>query len=291
MSNEHTIDSHEASSKSLANRTPPFRVAHRHRRFLDNMVGRAPKWKRANAQKHGVFSACPTIPGEDPREFIELHADLIAEWQPSGRTEHDGVFSLADLMWRKIRAQKYLQIILVRNSFDPRSPFFDEAYGLCNFMFELRTQPELAFEKAADLWLLPEKIRYLKEKFPRSSYQSTSEWTQVVIHEIETTLLPAIPRLEALEQWERVECGFEEMLTLAAQTQTATVVAHAKELLEDELNLRERLDAMIDRKVKYLMQLKAGKQMLRQSSALREDEPPKRIAAPSQPTIDAIDNE
>ena len=84
---------------------------------------------------------------------------------------------------------------------------------------------------------------------------------------------------------------FEEMLTLAAQTQTATVVAHAKELLEDELNLRERLDAMIDRKVKYLMQLKAGKQMLRQSSALREDEPPKRIAAPSQPTIDAIDNE
>jgi hypothetical protein len=47
-----------------------------------------------------------------------LHSDLIAEWQPSGRTEHDLVFDLADLMWRKIRAQKYLQIILMQNSFD-----------------------------------------------------------------------------------------------------------------------------------------------------------------------------
>ena len=291
MSDQHVIEGQEASAKSPANRTAPARLTRRHRRLLDGLVGRAPKWKRANAQKHGVFSASPTIPGEDPRQFIELHSALIAEWQPSGRTEHDLVFGLADLMWRKIRAQKYLQIILMRNSFDPRSPFFDEAYGLYNFTFELRTQPELAFEKAADLWLLPEKITYLKEKFPRSSYQSTSEWAQAVIDEIETILLPAIPRLEAPEPWEKVECGIEEALTMAAEAQTAAVVTHAKELFEEELNLRERLDAMIDRKVKQLIQVKAMKQMLRQTSALREDEPPKRIAATSPPAIDAIDND
>jgi hypothetical protein len=70
-----------------------------------------------------------------------------------------------------------------------------------------------------------------------------------------------------------------------AADQTATVLAHAKELFEEELNLRERLDGMIDRKVKQLMQVKAMKQMLRQTSALREDEPPKRIAVASPPAM------
>jgi hypothetical protein len=115
MSDQHVI---EGQGASPTNRTAPARLTRRHHGLLDSMVGRAPKWKRANAQKHGVFSACPTIPGENPRDFIKLHSDLIAEWQPSGRTEHDLVFDLADLMWRKIRAQKYLQIILMQNSFD-----------------------------------------------------------------------------------------------------------------------------------------------------------------------------
>jgi hypothetical protein len=43
---------------------------------------------------------CPTIPGEDPREFQELHLALIDEREPSGRSEEGAVFSLADLMWR-----------------------------------------------------------------------------------------------------------------------------------------------------------------------------------------------
>jgi hypothetical protein len=37
-------------------------------------------------------------------EFIELYAAVIEEWQPSGPTEAEAVFSLADLMWHKRRA-------------------------------------------------------------------------------------------------------------------------------------------------------------------------------------------
>ena len=70
------------------------------------------------AQKHGAFSVCPTIPGEDPREFQELHSALIDEWQPSGPSEEDAVFSLADLMWRKRRAQKFVQAKLRAATFD-----------------------------------------------------------------------------------------------------------------------------------------------------------------------------
>jgi len=49
--------------------------------------------------------------------------------------------------------------------------------------------------------------------------------------------------------------------------QVANIEHHARAFFEDELNLRERLDAMIARQVKHLAQTKAMKQMLRQTSA------------------------
>ena len=63
------------------------------------------------------------------------------------------------------------------------------------------------------------------------------------------------------------------------ESQVANSILLEKKLFDDELNLRERLEAMIDRKVKHLIQLKAMKQMLRQTSAARDDEQPKTIAA------------
>jgi hypothetical protein len=57
-------------------------------------------------------------------------------------------------------------------------------------------------------------------------------------------------------------------------------IQDAKEDFEADLNLRQRLDAMIHRQVKHLIQLRAWKQMLRHSAA-RDDEQPKRITARS----------
>jgi hypothetical protein len=48
---------------------------------LMNSVVRSRKCKRPNAQKHGLFSISPIIPGGDPREFEELYAELIEEWK------------------------------------------------------------------------------------------------------------------------------------------------------------------------------------------------------------------
>jgi hypothetical protein len=164
---------------------------------------------------------------------------------------------------------------------------FGEAQGLYHFVRELRCTPELDLEEAANRWLLPEKARHLKEKFPRSNFQSTSEWAGAVLNEILTVSLPAIPRFAPLESWGKVDNTMEELREMAAETHMAMAIGYAEKVFEEELNLRERLDAMIARQVKNLMQLKAMKQMLRQTSALREDEPPKRIAAARQLAIDA----
>jgi hypothetical protein len=162
-------------------------------------------------------------------------------------------------MWRKIRARKFLQLKLMVNTLDPRNRSFDEAGGLNNFILVLCVDPERAFEKYAGHSLLPEKIKYLNQKFPRSSYQSTLEWAKAVIKEIATVLLPATRNLDPSEQ------------KIEAEQQMFFAIIEGKEFFDDELNLRERLDAMIDRKVKHLIQLKAMKQMLRQTTAARED--------------------
>jgi hypothetical protein len=263
------------SSKSSSKRKPAA-GAGRHPSRLNHGVVRIPRWKRPNAQKHGVFSASPTIPGcEDPREFQELHLALIDEWQPSGPSEEDAVFSLADLMWRKCRAQRLVQAKLRAATFDARTPAFDESRGLAIFAYVMATAPEVAFETSADKFLPAEISNRLKRKFPRSSYQSTTDWAEAILTDIQSFVPPAAAR----EPGKEVDDLTMEMVKLVIGWKAVNSMDHATKFLEDELKSRERLEGMIDRKIKHLIQLKAWKEMLRQTSAVRDDEQPKRITA------------
>jgi len=160
---------------------------------------------------------------------------LIDEWQPSGPTEEDAVFSLANLMWRKCRAQKFVQAKLNAAALFSGSPTSVENQGLTLFSWFMDSEPETAFERYAETLLTSANVSHLKQKFPRANYESTSEWAEAVKAEI-NSLSPG---------WS------------TPRPQVAS---------EDELNLRERLDAMIARQVKQLAQTKAMKQMLRQAS-------------------------
>lgn len=190
----------------------------------------------------------------------------------------DAVFSLADLMWRKRRMQRLLRAKLVVNTYDPDHRTFDERRGLYFFIYCLSSEPETAFEKHANYSLRSNTITYLKQKFPRSNYQSTSEWAQAVIVEIKSVLLPAAPL--SLEATEPGKDDLPEPLRKSIiECQVGASIMRERELFEADLNSRERLEAMIHRQVKHLIQLKAMKQMLRQVSAAREGELPKKIAA------------
>ena len=77
----------------------------RHNSGLNNSAIRSRKCKRPNALKHGFYSEAPLIPGEDPREFQEILAELMDEWKPSGPTLRDGVFELAELRFKTASPQ------------------------------------------------------------------------------------------------------------------------------------------------------------------------------------------
>jgi len=238
---------------------PPART---HGGRQDAVAARNPKWKQPNALKHGVFSVNPAILGEDPREFDALHCALIDEWQPSGLTEDDAVFSIAHAIWCKIRAQRFLHGKLLANTFDPRHPDFDEARGLLLFSRHLRSEPETAFANYASKRLRPDKIQHLKEKFPRSNYPSTEDWAEAVITEIRTELLPAIIGLD-LQPGEEIDDLSDSARRVAIEMQLTLSIIQTREFFEHELDQLERLDARIIRLVKNLVHIKAMKQMLR----------------------------
>jgi hypothetical protein len=280
LNNEHRADSMAPSSKSRSRRKPATGARGYGNSRLNDAAINNQKRKRPNAQKHGFFSSCPTIPGENPREFIGLYSAMLDEWQPSGPTEVDAVYNLADLMWRNRRAQKMLRAKLITETCHPGSPTFDARRGFDLFIYCMRTEPETAFERHASKLLTTDNISHLARKFPRSNYQSTSEWAEAVIAEIKSVLLPAA--LPSLESTEPEEGDLPEPFRkLVVETLVAASIHLEKEFFEDELNLCERLEVRIHRQVKHLIQLKAMKQMLRQSSVLREDEQPKRITARS----------
>ena len=226
---------------------------------------RNPKRKKSNAQKHGVFAATAILPGEDPQEFDELRSALIQEWTPDGATEEDAVLSIANAIWLKRRLQKFREVQLMRNSLNPEHPSYDETVGFTTFVLAMKVEPEAAFAVHAKSCLRADMITYLKNKFPRSDFESTAEWAQAVINEINLVLLPQ----------SKIDLQpFADIMTVSLSAAT-----FSDDLFKQELALDERLDAMIDRTIKRLIQTKAMKQMLGQTGAERVDARPRRIVA------------
>ena len=245
--------------------------------------------RRFNAYKHGGFASTPIIPREDPREFETLYSDLIKEWVPAGATETEAVFSLASAIWRKRRAGLFLEVRLMKNSLDVNHPSFDESLGLLSLAAAMIKEPETAFQKYATRTLRPDTINYLMQKFPVSEFETYSEWTQAILNEIKSELLPhaAAKLAELTDELREPPDELREMdaaqLVYRVQELAKKVAlfggpAVSDDLFERELALVERLDAMIDRAVKRLVQIKAMKQMLGQASAEPAGDEKRKIA-------------
>jgi hypothetical protein len=195
-----------------------------------------------NAFKHGAFSSILILPWESTAEFAELYDELTAEWQPIGRTEEDAVLSIAKGIWRKRRMQVFLDNELLERSCDPTHRAYDEADMLRLLYRLIESEPD-KFET----WLrgLPaKKADDLQRKFPRKNFESGSDWVKAVQHEIKSNLLPA------------AAMPVEDLVGPSAS------VLFTDEAIEHDIGVEERLDAMIDRAIKRLVQTKAMKQML-----------------------------
>ena len=208
---------------------------------------RKSKWKHPNAQKHAVFSKFLIIDGEDPREFDKLVDELAEEWQPEGKTEHDAVLDIAKGIWLKCRFQLFLMVKATRNAWDPDHPSYDERIGLAAFLAHAKISPEDAFSHGSH-FLRKEQLESLVKAYPMENFESETEWLAAIQNAITSSLFPI---------YDAVYTDSETYFALMNSAAT-----FSDNLFERAIALDERLNAMIDRATKRLIQIKAMKQVL-----------------------------
>jgi hypothetical protein len=205
---------------------------------------------RPNALKHGTFSDSAVLPLEDPRAFEVLFQSLIKEWQPSGTTERATVLELARCLWRVQR----LDIFVEAERGKARACLPGEMFKLIEIMAKHKDNNEEfvkqiliaadgdlssyhAFDKVSgllegsDIWKGLDFGSYLKDEFDALGLGEKR-----------------IPWLRSTMRQATLEEKFGDVVS--------------RERFEKEQALRERLESMIDRCIRRLMQLKVGKRTL-----------------------------
>jgi hypothetical protein len=218
---------------------------------------RKSKWKHPNAQKHAVFSKFLIIGGEDPRQFEKLVDELAEEWQPEGKTEHDAVLDIAKGIWLKRRFQLFLIVKATRNAWDPDHPSYDERLGLVAFLAHAKMFPGDAFSRGTH-FLRKEQLESLVKAYPKENFESETEWFAAIKNAITSSLFPI---------YDAVYTDSETYFALMNSAAT-----FSDNLFDRAIALDERLNAMIDRATKRLIQIKAMKQcsaMLPRNQMLR----------------------
>ena len=126
--------------------------------------------------------------------------------------------------------------------------------------------PEIAFQLWGKHCIRPHILEALKQKCPRSDFPTASDWGQAVSVEILTGL-------------RRRTCLETEESDVVSVALSARDVMGPDDTFSHELALDERLDAMIDRAIKRLVQIKAVKPIVVPKRTVQSgDQPAKMIA-------------
>lgn len=151
--------------------------------------------KRTNnippALRHGVYSGMTLLPGEDRAAFEKSHQEIIAEYNPTGRSEESIVENLCRLMWRRQNLSTYGLAECARRKssqiYACLSPPFDPSLE-----FSLRQETRS-----------PEELQALHEKADKEAQVQLGEALELVeAGDVATTdyLLNELSIIERLDQ-------------------------------------------------------------------------------------------
>jgi hypothetical protein len=196
--------------------------------------------KKRNALKHGANASEVMLWGEKYKDYEALRDGLFQEFSPSGSTEEHFVQTLLDLRWRRRRLECH-ERILVQQRLDrvrEQNEYSHHVDNLRSFApeFEKATSEEQV--EAVLATLSPIYRITIREKWPFKSGDGSQKWGPQIAEGL-LAWKPA-PRYEQANE-------FTKILDL--------------DEFDTALDRIERLDAMIDRTIKRLMQLKTMKQM------------------------------
>jgi hypothetical protein len=182
------------------------------------------------------------IPAENHRDFENRLRDLYEEFFPAGPTEEDLVERLAVLRWERDRVYRYEQMKM-----EKRQAELNSLVEFANFDRKLRSLvPE--FQKARTV----KEVEGLLSELEDAGIQIGKQWP--------------LEKCDDPEKWGRI---IAEGLTLPPYHEEFHGRDVFFKLVEEfpiieRLERLERIDVMIDRTIKRLLQLKTMKQMHRE---------------------------
>ncbi len=195
--------------------------------------------KKRNALKHGANATEAMLWSERYEDYEQLRAELYLEFSPSGSTEEYLVRTLLDLRWRRRRLDCYDQITMQKQ------------------LNEIREDNETSREI--------EKLAAVASEFEGAD---TVEKVEVIFSGLDPGYSEVIRSHWPLEAGaDPVAWGSKMRADLARRTTVRLegpdqfIKIFDLDTFDDDLARIERLDAMIDRTIKRLIQVKTMKQM------------------------------
>ena len=179
------------------------------------------------ALKHGAYAKAALLPGENPDEYKKLHKGLIVEFRPNGRMEEETVASIARLMWRRQNLPHFEVAQLAQFLAD----------GIMKGIEQKRTNSE------EDEEFLAEFAQLIEPHIPAND-----------------------PRIRANERIRAKKAARTHRKLGDGDLFEISKVATLNRLIK-ELDLEERLDAMIDRLIKRLLFVRGLKSITSSTAA------------------------
>lgn len=196
--------------------------------------------KKRNALKHGANATEVMLWSERYEDYEALRAGLYEEFTPSGSTEEYLVRTLLDLRWRRRRLECHEQIV-IQQRLDKVRKENENSYHVDNLRSFAPEFGEATSEEQVEAVLAALSPIYrntIRNKWPFKSGDDPQKWGPQIAQGL-LGWKPA-PRYEKANE-------FTKILDL--------------DEFDTALDRIERLDAMIDRTIKRLMQLTTMKQM------------------------------
>ena len=119
-------------------------------------------------------------------------------------------------------------------------------------------------------YLRADKIRYLNQKFRGRILSPTQTGPQLLLKKSNHVYCQATPGFAALDP-DRLDPATESFRTEIIKMHSFITTIHMREFLDDDLEQQERLDTRIARLREELIEIKARKQVLRQTSKNDKD--------------------
>jgi hypothetical protein len=196
--------------------------------------------KKHNALKHGASAKEVMLWSERYKDYEALRDGLYQEFSPSGSTEEYLVQTLLNLRWRKRRLECYEQIVIQQrlDNIREENQHSHHVDNLRSFAAEFEKASSVEQVEAVLASLSPIYSNTIRRRWPFTTGDDPQKWGPKIA--------------EGLLAWKP-----------AARHEQADEFIKILDLDEFDTSLDriERLDAMIDRTIKRLMQLKTMKQM------------------------------